>query len=78
MIIVSFCYCLSNEDFWNDFCFADDNYSECNIACLNNQGELSVYSVSTLRQQLEASCLRREDIKWVIKNPEYLCTCDLN
>jgi len=44
---------------------SDDNYSECNIACLNNQGELSVYSVSTLRQQLEASCLRREDINGI-------------
>lgn len=60
------------------FVFSDDNYSECNIACLNNQGELSVYSVSTLRQQLEASCLRREDIKWVINDPEYWCTCDLD
>lgn len=56
---ISHCFILFN------WCvvIADDNYSECNIACLNNQGELSVYSVSTLRQQLEASCLRREDIK---------------
>lgn len=44
---------------------SDENYSEYDIACLNNQGELSVYSVSTLRQQLEASCLRREDINGI-------------
>lgn len=41
---------------------SDENYNEFDIACLTNLGDLSVYSVSSLRQQLVASALKREDI----------------
>ena len=41
---------------------SDENYNEFDIACLTNLGDLSVYSVSSLRQQLMASALKREDI----------------
>ncbi|XP_060562320.1 lethal(2) giant larvae protein homolog 1-like [Ruditapes philippinarum] len=44
---------------------SDENYSENDIACLSNLGELSVYSVSTLRQQMQASAIRREDINGI-------------
>ena len=41
---------------------SDENYNEFDIACLTNLGDLSVYSVASLRQQLVASALKREDI----------------
>lgn len=40
-----------------------DNYSEYDIASLNNLGELGVYSVVSLRRQLLRPALRKEDIK---------------
>ncbi|XP_033745086.1 LOW QUALITY PROTEIN: LLGL scribble cell polarity complex component 2-like [Pecten maximus] len=44
---------------------SDENYTENDIACLSNQGDLSVYSIMTLREQLMASALRREDINGI-------------
>ncbi|XP_053393293.1 lethal(2) giant larvae protein homolog 1-like isoform X2 [Mercenaria mercenaria] len=44
---------------------SDENYLENDIACLSNLGELSVYSVSTLRQQMQASAIKREDINGI-------------
>lgn len=44
---------------------SDENYSENDIACLSNLGDLSVYSVSTLRQQMQASAIKREDINGI-------------
>ncbi|VDH99093.1 lethal(2) giant larvae protein [Mytilus galloprovincialis] len=41
---------------------SDENYNEFDIACLTNLGDLSVYTVNSLRQQLVASALKREDI----------------
>lgn len=42
---------------------SDDNYQENDVVCLSNLGDLSVYSISTLRQQMQASAIKREDIK---------------
>ena len=42
---------------------SDDNYYENDVACLSNLGDLSIYSVSSLRQQLQQAALKREDIK---------------
>ncbi|KAL5019307.1 hypothetical protein ScPMuIL_005029 [Solemya velum] len=44
---------------------SDENYTEFDLACLSNLGNLSVYSLTTLRQQLVASALRREDINGI-------------
>lgn len=44
------------------FDITDENYTENDVACLSNQGDLSIYSIMTLREQLTASALRREDI----------------
>lgn len=44
-------------------CFSADNYSEFDIACLNNLGELAVYSVASLRRQMITSAIKKEDIK---------------
>lgn len=41
---------------------SDENYSENDVACLSNLGDLSIYSVTNLKQQLVASSLKREDI----------------
>ncbi|XP_052070138.1 lethal(2) giant larvae protein homolog 1-like isoform X2 [Mytilus californianus] len=41
---------------------SDENYNEFDIACLTNLGDLSVHTVNSLRQQLVASALKREDI----------------
>uniref|UniRef100_A0A0B7B5H3 Lethal giant larvae homologue 2 domain-containing protein n=1 Tax=Arion vulgaris TaxID=1028688 RepID=A0A0B7B5H3_9EUPU len=42
-----------------------DNYSEFDVACLTNTGDLRVYSVSTLRRQLSSQSLRKEDINGI-------------
>lgn len=42
-----------------------DNYSEFDIGCLTNTGDLRVYSVSTLRRQLSCTALRKEDINGI-------------
>ncbi|CAL1538236.1 unnamed protein product [Lymnaea stagnalis] len=42
-----------------------DTYSEFDIACLTNTGDLRVYSVSTLRRQLTLQSLRKEDINGI-------------
>ncbi|KAL8573601.1 hypothetical protein ACOMHN_007154 [Nucella lapillus] len=42
-----------------------DNYSEHDIASLNNLGELGVYSVVSLRRQIVTPALRREDINGI-------------
>ncbi|BFZ18051.1 hypothetical protein BsWGS_21091 [Bradybaena similaris] len=42
-----------------------DNYNEFDIACLTNTGDLRVYSVSTLRRQLSAQAIRKEDINGI-------------
>lgn len=47
---------------WYYFLVSDENYNEFDIACLTNLGDLSVYTVNSLRQQLVASALKREDI----------------
>ncbi|KAH3872012.1 lethal(2) giant larvae protein homolog 1-like isoform X2 [Dreissena polymorpha] len=44
---------------------SDDNYLENDVACLSNLGELSVYSMATLRQQMQASAIKREDINGI-------------
>ncbi|XP_055877126.1 lethal(2) giant larvae protein homolog 1 isoform X2 [Biomphalaria glabrata] len=43
----------------------EDTYSEFDIACLTNTGDLRVYSVSTLRRQLTSQSLRKEDINGI-------------
>ncbi|XP_046335911.1 lethal(2) giant larvae protein homolog 1-like isoform X1 [Haliotis rufescens] len=42
-----------------------DNYSEFDIACLSNLGEVSVYGITTLRQQMVAPAIRKEDINGI-------------
>ncbi|KAL8593324.1 hypothetical protein ACOMHN_009977 [Nucella lapillus] len=42
-----------------------DNYSEYDIVSLNNNGELGVYSVYSLRRQMLSSALRKEDINGI-------------
>ncbi|KAK7111660.1 lethal(2) giant larvae protein homolog 1-like isoform X2 [Littorina saxatilis] len=42
-----------------------DNYSEFDIASLNNLGELGVYSVMSLRRQMLSPALRKEDINGI-------------
>lgn len=32
------------------------------LACLSNQGDLSIYSIPHLKQQLKASCMKKEDM----------------
>lgn len=44
---------------------SDDNYSENDIACLSNLGDLTVHSVTSLRQQMQASAIKREDINGI-------------
>lgn len=44
---------------------SDENYLENDVACLSNLGDLSIYSISTLRQQMLASALKREDINGI-------------
>ncbi|WAQ96727.1 L2GL1-like protein [Mya arenaria] len=44
---------------------SDDNYQENDVACLSNLGELSVYSIRTLRQQVQAAAIKREDINGI-------------
>ncbi|XP_012939800.1 lethal(2) giant larvae protein homolog 1 isoform X2 [Aplysia californica] len=39
-----------------------DNYTEFDIACLTNTGELRVFSVATLRRQFTIGAIRKEDI----------------
>lgn len=54
---------------------SDENYLENDVACLSNLGDLSVYSVSTLRQQMHASAIKKEDIKYVITfSPFFTCS----
>ncbi|XP_025086835.1 lethal(2) giant larvae protein homolog 1-like isoform X2 [Pomacea canaliculata] len=42
-----------------------DNYSEFDIACLNNLGELAIYSVASLRRQMITSAIKKEDINGI-------------
>ncbi|XP_050394221.1 lethal(2) giant larvae protein homolog 1 isoform X2 [Patella vulgata] len=42
-----------------------DNYSEFDIACLSNLGEILVYAVTTLRQQMHVTAIRKEDINGI-------------
>lgn len=44
---------------------SDDNYQENDVTCLSNLGDLSIYSISTLRQQLHQAALKREDINGI-------------
>jgi len=39
-----------------------DNYSEHDITCLTNTGDLRIFSCATLRKQLQQPALRKEDI----------------
>lgn len=32
------------------------------LACLSNQGDLSIYSIPHLKQQLKAPCMKKEDM----------------
>jgi len=41
---------------------SDDNYSENCISCLTNLGELSIYSMPHLKNQIKKSAIRKEDI----------------
>ncbi|XP_041364790.1 lethal(2) giant larvae protein homolog 1-like isoform X2 [Gigantopelta aegis] len=45
--------------------FRTDNYSEFDIACLSNLGDLSVYAVTSLRQQMVVSAIRKDDINGI-------------
>jgi len=45
--------------------FNSESYSEFDITCLTNTGELRVFSVSTLRLQMSALALRKEDINGI-------------
>ncbi|ESP01458.1 hypothetical protein LOTGIDRAFT_111948 [Lottia gigantea] len=42
-----------------------DNYSEFDIACLSNLGEISVYSITSLRQQMHVPAVKKEDINGI-------------
>ncbi|CAG5134037.1 unnamed protein product [Candidula unifasciata] len=42
-----------------------DNYSESDIACVTNTGDVRVYSVSTLRKQLSSQSLTKEDVNGI-------------
>jgi hypothetical protein len=44
------------------FAVEGDNYSEFDIASLNNLGELAVYSAHALRQQIKSVAVKKEDI----------------
>ncbi|KAK7501290.1 hypothetical protein BaRGS_00007415 [Batillaria attramentaria] len=44
---------------------AGDNYSEFDICSMNNLGELGVYSVVSLRRQMLAPALKKEDINGI-------------
>ncbi|XP_077980343.1 lethal(2) giant larvae protein homolog 1-like [Glandiceps talaboti] len=41
---------------------SDDNYSENCISCLSNLGDLSIYSIPQLKNQIKKSAIRKEDI----------------
>ncbi|GFR33149.1 lethal(2) giant larvae protein homolog 1 [Trichonephila clavata] len=43
----------------------DENYSEDCMACLTNQGEISIFTVPDLRRQQTHNCLKREDINGI-------------
>lgn len=44
---------------------SDENYSEFDIACLTNLGDLRVYTIPNLRLQLSASALKKEDLNGI-------------
>ncbi|CAM1322647.1 LLGL1 (predicted), partial [Pycnogonum litorale] len=41
---------------------SDEKYSESCVVCLNNQGQLSMFSVPDLKRQFISDCIRRENI----------------
>lgn len=40
----------------------DDGVVHHCLACLSNQGDLSIYSIPHLKQQLKAPCMKKEDM----------------
>lgn len=44
---------------------SDENYSEFDIACLTNLGDLRVYTLPNLRLQLSAPALKKEDLNGI-------------
>ncbi|KAL3875892.1 hypothetical protein ACJMK2_033799 [Sinanodonta woodiana] len=44
---------------------SDENYVENDVVCLTNLGDLSIFSIETLRQQMTASVIRKEDINGI-------------
>ena len=45
-------------------CFAtDERYSENDLVCLTNQGDIEIFTLPQLRRQLKESCIRKENVR---------------
>ena len=41
----------------------DERYSENDLVCLTNQGDIEIFTLPQLRRQLKEPCIRKENVR---------------
>ena len=41
----------------------DERYSENDLVCLTNQGDIEIFTLPQLRRQLKEACIRKENVR---------------